>query len=247
MTLTRRIRVDFQYLGANYAGWQWQDNALSIQQVAEEALSKIVNHTVRFTASGRTDAGVHAIRQPAHVEVETRMDDNSIMRAMNALLPPDIAVTSVETVPGGWHARFSAKEKTYRYDILNTKVRSVFLHGRAWLVHSPLDIEAMRRGAECLVGEHDFSSFRSSGCSAKSPVRTVFKVQLTRDSDLISFTVTANGFLKQMVRNIVGTLVEAGRGKISPERVKQMLEARDRTAAGPCAPPEGLYLVDVVY
>lgn len=250
MTLSnekRRIRLDFEYLGSNYAGWQWQDNARSIQQAIEKALERLVNHPVRLTASGRTDAGVHAEFQPAHADISTKMTDEQVMLGLNAILPKDIAVKRAITVPDSWHARFSAVEKTYRYTILNRRAPSVFLHGRVWLVHSPLDVEAMRRGAECLLGEHDFSSFRAAGCAAKHPVRTLKRIEIAKEGEIINFTLTSEGFLKQMVRNIVGTLVEVGRGRMAPENVAEILKECDRTKAGPCAPPEGLTLVDVKY
>ncbi|VAX20604.1 tRNA pseudouridine(38-40) synthase [hydrothermal vent metagenome] len=243
----RRIRMILEYMGTRYAGWQWQDNAVTIQQVVEEALGKITSLKSRITASGRTDAGVHALNQPAHADVETRMSDEEIMKAMNAVLPDDISVKEIKTVPEDWSARFSAKEKTYRYTILNRVRPSVFEHGRVWHIKKTLEIDAMRKAASLLVGEHDFTSFRSSGCAAKNPVRRLTTLDIDRDDDTIRLTFTANGFLKQMVRNIVGTLVEAGRGKIAPDDVSTILGKRDRTEAGPCAPPYGLCLVDVVY
>jgi tRNA pseudouridine38-40 synthase len=244
---TRRIRLDFEYLGSNYAGWQWQDNALSIQQVAEKALEKIAGHHARINASGRTDAGVHAENQPAHADVATKMSDETIMRGVNSILPKDIVVTALTTVDPSWHSRFDAVEKTYRYTILNRRTPSVFLHGRVWLVYSPLDMDAMRKAAEALLGEHDFSSFRAARCAAKNPVRTLTELTIVRDGDIVIFTLTSSGFLKQMVRNIVGTLAEVGRGRMEPDAVAQILAVRDRTKAGPCAPPEGLTLVRVRY
>lgn len=244
---TRRIRLDFEYLGTKYAGWQWQDNAVSIQQVAEKALEKIVGHHARITASGRTDAGVHAENQPAHADVSTRMSDEQIMLGLNALLPKDIAVTAVTTVAPAWRARFDAVEKIYRYTILNRRTPSVFLHGRVWLVHTPLDVDAMRGAAEALAGEHDFSSFRSAGCAAKDPVRVLKPLEIAREGDIVTLTLASSGFLKQMVRNIVGTLVEVGRGRMAPGAVADILAVRDRAKAGPCAPPEGLTLVKVRY
>jgi tRNA pseudouridine38-40 synthase len=243
----RRIRLDFEYLGSNYAGWQWQDNALSIQQVAEEALATIVGHHARINASGRTDAGVHAENQPAHADVATKLSDETIMRGVNSILPKDIVVTAVTTVDANWHSRFDAVEKTYRYTILNRRAPSAFLHGRVWLIYNPLDLEDMRKAAVCLTGEHDFSSFRAARCAAKDPVRTLQPVEIARDGDIVTFTLTASGFLKQMVRNIVGTLVEVGRGRMAPDTVAQILAVRDRTKAGSCAPAEGLTLVKVRY
>lgn len=243
----RRIRLNLEYLGTRYAGWQWQDNAVSIQQVVEEALGKITSLKSRVTASGRTDAGVHALNQPAHADVETKMSDSQIVKGMNALLPSDVVVKEVVTVPDDWSARFSAKEKTYRYTILNRERPSVFDQGRVWHIKKALDINTMRKAASSLVGEHDFTSFRSSGCAAKNPVRAIARLDIDQDDDTIELTFTANGFLKQMVRNIVGTLVETGRGKIAPDEILKILEERDRAKAGPCAPPQGLCLVDVLY
>lgn len=247
MTDKRRVRLDLEYLGAGYVGFQLQPNGLSIQEVVEKSLAKLVNHDVRVTASGRTDAGVHARLQPIHADVATRMTDEELMRGMNALLPEDIAVRDAKTVPPGWSARFSAKKKTYEYIILNCPCRSVFDHGRVWHIQKPLDIEAMREAARALAGEHDFSSFRSAGCAAKNTIRRLAVLEIEKEGDTLRLIFTADGFLKQMVRNIVGSLVEVGRGKQPPSWVGEVLETKDRTKAGPCAPPEGLYLVDVVY
>ena len=260
---SRRVRIDLEYLGGRYAGWQWQDNALSIQQVVEEALAAMVRHPVRVTASGRTDAGVHALLQPTHVDLATNMEDVHILRGLNSLLPEDIAVRAVATVDGRWNARKSAVRKTYRYMIHNSRIPSVFLHGRVWRIPHPLDIPAMQTAAAMLVGERDFASFRASGCSSKSPVRNLMALDVATGSieefvpgfsstgegeeELVIMTFTGSGFLKQMVRNMVGTLVEVGRGKMAPEQVGAILEAKDRRAAGPCAPPQGLCLIDVIY
>ena len=247
MTGKRRVRIDLEYLGANYVGWQVQPDGVSVQAVVERALSTLVNYPARVTASGRTDAGVHALLQPTNADVATRLSDADILRGMNALLPDDIAVKRVVTVSPGWHARYSAKEKTYVYTILNRPCPSAFLSGRVWHIRTPLDVEAMRAAASELVGEHDFSSFRSSGCSARSAVRRLERLEIEKENDTLRLTLTANGFLKQMVRNIVGALVEVGRGKEEPSWTGRVLRERDRTKAGPCAPPYGLCLVDVVY
>jgi tRNA pseudouridine38-40 synthase len=243
----RRIRMTLEYLGTNYAGWQWQNNVVTVQQVVEEALQKITSLQSRVTASGRTDAGVHALNQPAHADVETAMGDDEIMRAMNALLPDDVSVKEVTTVADDWSARFSAKDKTYRYIILNRERHSVFDHGSVWHIKNRLNIDAMRQAAGTFIGEHDFTSFRSAGCAAKNPVRSITKLDIEQDDDTILLTFTSNGFLKQMVRNIVGTLVEVGRGKIAPGDIAKILDKHDRTEAGVCAPPQGLCLMNVVY
>ncbi len=247
MTEKRRIKMVFEYLGGNYVGWQVQPNGISVQEVVEKALATIVNHSGRVTASGRTDAGVHAICQPAHADVETNAGDGEILHGMNALLPNDIVAREVVTVSDEWHARYSAKEKTYRYTIFNAPLRSAFNFGRVWHVKTPLDADAMREAARCFIGEHDFTSFRSAGCAAKHAVRQITRLEIVKEGDNLNVYITANGFLKQMVRNIVGTLVEVGRGKEPVAFVKEAMEAKDRKKAGPCAPPEGLCLVDVKY
>jgi len=262
MAEKRRIRIDFQYIGSAYAGWQWQDNALAIQQVAEAALEKLVNHKARLNASGRTDSGVHALCQPAHADVSTRMDDLQILRGLNAVLPKDVCALDVRTVPDGWDAREHAKRKTYQYTILNRETPSVFMLGRAWHIHSPLDLEAMRSAATHLLGEKDFSSFRSSGHGGESPIRNVLDIRMWRqmaadeaagavssppEGSIIQISFVSTGFLKQMVRNMVGTLVDVGRGKAAPDAIPAILAARDRTSAGVCAPAEGLYLMRVEY
>ena len=248
MTQKRRIRIDLEYMGANYAGWQVQPGQSTTQQKVEEALLKLVNHNARVTASGRTDAGVHALIQPCHADVVTRMKDEEIEKGLNALLPHDIAALKVITVESGWHARSSAKQKTYRYTILNSRRKSVFDHGRVWRIADRLDIEVMNDAAQNLVGEHDFSSFQGAGCaSVDKPVRRLLALKVTRDGKKVFITVTGSGFLKQMVRNIAGSLVEIGRGKEKPEWIIEVLQAKKRTSAGPCAPPEGLCLVDVRY
>ncbi len=241
------MRIDLEYIGTRYAGLQWQENALTIQQVVEGALDKLTSEHSRLTAAGRTDAGVHALYQPTHADVTTSMSDEELARGLNSILPNDIVVTNVTTVADDWSARFSAKEKTYHYTILNRERPSAFDHGRVWHIRKPLDIEAMRSAGKLLVGEHDFASFRSSGCKRKSTVRNLDRLTIERDADYILFVFTARSFLKQMVRNIVGTLLEVGLGKIAPEDIVTILEACDRTKAGPCAPPDGLCLMSVDY
>lgn len=243
----RRIKVVFEYFGGRYVGWQVQPNGVSVQVVVEKALSTIVNRAVRVTASGRTDAGVHAFCQPTHADVETNATDAEIKHGLNALLPNDIVAKEVVTVADGWHARYDTKEKTYCYTILNRVTPSVFDYGRVWHLKAPLDIAAMRSGALCLVGEHDFTSFRSAGCSAKHANRQITRLEIVKEGDNLYVYITANGFLKQMVRNVVGTLVEVGRNREPVAFVKDALDAKDRTKAGPCAPPEGLCLMEVKY
>jgi len=243
----RRVLFIFEYMGTRYAGWQRQPNALAIQQVIEEALEKITGAPATLTASGRTDAGVHALALPAHADLATRIADADLVRALNALLPDDIVATEAHTVPADFHARYSALDKTYRYVILNRAIPSAFDHGRVWHFRAPLDVEAMRAAALRLTGERDFSSFRSAGCASKQPVRHLSRLTVERHGDFIVLTFTGSGFLKQMARNITGTLVEVGRGALKPDDMDRILAARDRSAAGPCAPAEGLTLINVRY
>ncbi len=244
---TRRIKMILEYMGTGYAGWQYQINALSIQEVVETAFGKMLAMESRVTASGRTDAGVHALYQPASVDVNTKMSDASILKGLNSLLPKDIVAKELATAPPGWRVIRDAKEKTYRYTILNSPIRSALEYGRVWWIINPLDVKAMREGAKAMMGERDFTSFRSASCTAGSPVRNLKRLEINAEGAKLHLEFTAGGFLKQMVRNLVGTLVFVGRGKLAPDDVKTILEARDRQKAGPCAPPEGLCLIDVVY
>lgn len=244
---TRRIKMILEYAGGNYAGWQFQINALSIQEVVETALGKMLAMESRVMASGRTDAGVHALYQPASVDVRTKMSDAEILKGLNSLLPKDIVAKELETAPPGFSVIRDAKEKTYRYTILNSPIRSALEHGRVWWIINRLNVEAMREGAKALLGEHDFTSFRSASCTAGNPVRNLKGLKIKAEGDKLHLEFTSSGFLKQMVRNLVGTLVFVGDGKLRPDDVKKILEAKDRQKAGPCAPPEGLCLVDVVY
>lgn len=243
----RRVLFIFEYLGTRYAGWQRQPNAVAIQQVIEEALEKITQTPATLIASGRTDAGVHALALPAHADLATRITDAGLVRALNALLPHDIVAKEARTVPNDFHARYSALDKTYRYVILNRVLPSAFDHGRVWHFRSPLGVDAMRAAAARLTGERDFSSFRSAGCASKHPVRDLKRLTVEKQGDFAVLTFTGSGFLKQMARNITGTLVEVGRGAMNPDDMDRILAARDRTAAGPCAPAEGLTLVEVTY
>lgn len=240
-----RILLTLAYDGAAYSGWQAQPDAPSIQRAIEGVLEKIEGAPVTLTAAGRTDAGVHALGQLAHFDTVRGHDADTWLRALNAQLPRDIAVLAAEAVADGFHARHSTGGKHYRYRILNRPVRCPFRRGVCWFVPVPLDVDAMRAGTAHLLGEHDFSSFRASGCGAAHPVRTITTLDITRADDEIRFDVHGPAFLKQMVRNIVGTLMEVGRGHRPPEWVGEVLAARDRTAAGETAPAWGLVLMSV--
>ncbi|MFQ5507815.1 MAG: tRNA pseudouridine(38-40) synthase TruA [Leptospirillia bacterium] len=242
-----RIRLTIQYDGAAYAGWQVQPDAVTVQGTLEQAAAAIEGEPVTVTGSGRTDAGVHALGQVAHFDTGKAHDSDTWLRALNANLPPDIAVFRAESVPDDFHARHSAIGKTYRYRILNRPTRCPFRRGHTWFYSTPLDVEAMAEAAALLVGEFDCSSFRASGCGARHPVRRIDAVRVWSENDEVVFEMDGKSFLKQMVRNIVGTLVKVGSGAREPEWVSEVIEARDRSAAGETAPAAGLTMVEVRY
>jgi tRNA pseudouridine38-40 synthase len=243
-----RWKLTIEHDGRPYVGWQRQAEGASVQQEIEEAILKFSGETVRLHAAGRTDAGVHALGQVAHFDLERPSDSHTVREALNAhLRPQPIAIISAEPVDDRFHARMSARRRRYRYIILNRPARPALDIGRAWHLSYKLDLPAMREGAAHLIGNHDFSTFRASECQAKSPVKTLDQLDIVEDGAYLNFEVSARSFLHHQVRNMVGTLALVGRGKWTPNRVAQALAARDRTAGGPTAPPDGLYLVGVDY
>ena len=241
------IKLTLEYDGTHYHGWQMQPNGPTIQSLLEEAVSTFFGVPTRVTGSGRTDAGVHALGQVANFFCHREPDLHRLQRGLNALTPEDISVKDAKIVPDCFDARRDGRSRTYEYRILNRPSPSPFHLRYAWHLYDPLDVERMRRAIRCLEGEHDFSSFRASGCDAPHPVRTVYCTSLEQSGELLVFTIEATAFLRHMARNIVGTLVEVGRGLRAPEAFPALLEARDRTKAGPTAPPQGLFLVEVKY
>ncbi len=244
-------KLTLAYFGEKYVGWQAQPNGLAVQEVLEKAWANVTQERVRITASGRTDAGVHALAQVCSVQTETLLEPKILRRALNANMPEDIEVLSIESAREGFHAIREALQKTYRYQINWGKPRDVFQIGRSWYIPQPLNVEAMVEAASLLVGEHDFKSYSATNASAKTSIRNVMEIRVT-PSELgrfsnISIEVTANGFLYNMVRTIVGTLVEVGYGYQSPDWVQWVLAKRDRQHAGMTAPAWGLYLIDVRY
>jgi tRNA pseudouridine38-40 synthase len=218
-----------------------------VQDALDSALTAIAATPVHTTAAGRTDRGVHARLQVVHFDTDAQRPPSAWVRGVNALLPDAVAVLWSHEVPDDFHARFSARARTYRYQLLNRPVRAALeAHYLGWL-HQPLDVEKMRAAAALLVGEHDFSAFRSSECQAKSPVRTVHDLRIEARDERIDFIVRANAFLHHMVRNLVGTLVYVGKGKHPPEWVRELLDSRDRAQAAPTFGPEGLYLERIEY
>jgi tRNA pseudouridine38-40 synthase len=244
----RTIKLLIEYDGTNYQGWQVQPQGPTIQGMIEEKLALLTGEIIHLIGSGRTDAGVHAFGQVAHFKTKSQMEVHSIQRALNSLLPPDIVIQRAEEVEEDFHARKQSKSKVYEYRILNRNIRSPFHRGYAWHISQELDFEEMKNATQRLVGEHDFSSFRSVGSPTRTAIRKVIRAEWKRGRDgIILFEIEANGFLKQMVRAIVGTLVEVGQGKISSEEFQRILDSKDRKRAGPTAPAHGLVLKEVKY
>jgi tRNA pseudouridine38-40 synthase len=241
------IKLTVEYDGTRYCGWQIQPNGESIQAVLERAVATFFGAPARITGSGRTDAGVHALGQVANFFTDKKSDRHRILRGLNALTPPDIAIKDVAFVADSFDARRDGWSRVYEYHVLNRPTPSPFHLNRAWHVHGALDSQAMRAAISCLPGEHDFTSFRAAGCEAGHPVRKVYATSLERRGEVLIYNIEATAFLRHMVRNIVGTLVEVGRGLRTAQEFADLLEARDRTRAGPTAPPHGLYLVEVKY
>jgi tRNA pseudouridine38-40 synthase len=246
----RTIKLTLAYDGTGYAGWQSQPDRRTLQDTLEQALARIVGHGLRVAASGRTDAGVHALGQVVSFETESALSTDVLARALAAELPRDMAIVSAEEAPAGFHARRDAQSKRYRYVIRDGRVPSVFERNYAWQVWRPLDDGAIVRSASALVGTHDFSSFETTGSPRASSVRTVSALDVQRDAadaDRLLIEVEANGFLYNMVRSMVGTLVEVGWHARDESWPAEVLAARDRSAAGRTAPAQGLFLLWVKY
>jgi tRNA pseudouridine38-40 synthase len=246
----KRIALGVQYDGAPWHGWQTQPDGNTVQDRLETALRRFTQTDIATVCAGRTDTGVHALEQVVHFDTALERDLASWVRGVNAFLPPSIAVRwATETAGGdeGFHARFSATARTYRYLLYNNPVRSPLWLGKAGWAFRPLELERMRSAAACLVGTHDFSAFRSAECQAKSPERSMHGLDIERRGDLVVFTLRANAFLHHMVRNLVGSLVAVGSGVHPPEWMRQVLESRDRARAAPTFMPDGLYLVKIEY
>ena len=243
----RSIKLIIEYDGTGYHGWQVQPNVRTIQGVMEGKLAQITGERVRLTASSRTDAGVHALGQVANFKTHSSLDARSFLKALNSLLPEDIRIKEVEEIDESFHARFSAVGKIYEYRIFNGELTSPFCRHFSWFVPGKLDLTRMREAAMKLVGRHDFSSFCSSGSNHVTPIREIYGIKVERRGELIVIRIGANAFLKQMVRNIVGTLVDVGKRKLTPFQFGHILEARDRQKAGMAAPARGLFLVRVNY
>lgn len=242
-----RIAAILEYDGAGFSGWQRQSQRRSVQQCVEEALSRVADEPIQITVAGRTDAGVHASAQVIHFDTKAVRSDYSWVRGANSQLPGDVAVLWAGRVDAGFHARFSATGRHYRYVILNRAVRPTYQARRVTHEYRPLDVERMHAAAGYLIGTHDFSSFRAIQCQARSPVRELRALAVERQDELVVLRVYANAFLQHMVRNIAGVLMAIGSGEREPQWTRQVLEARDRTQGGVTAPPDGLYLTAVEY
>ncbi len=234
----RNIKLLIEYDGTNYHGWQVQPNALTIQEVMEEKIKVMTQQRVRLIASGRTDAGVHALGQVANFKTTSSIPVDGFQRGLNSLLPPDIIVKSAEEVEARFHAQYGAKRKTYRYVILNREVPSALYRNYSWHLPLALDVQAMQKASSLLLGRKN----------TEDPVREVYRAEWSaEEKNFLHFTIEADGFLKHMVRNIVGTLAEVGRGKLPVRDFERILGARDRRQAGITAPAQGLFLVEVKY
>jgi tRNA pseudouridine38-40 synthase len=247
MRRMRNVRLQITYDGSRFHGWQRQAGCYSVQEALEDAYRSLSGDSLTVHGAGRTDAGVHALRQVAHAHVETRLTDDRLRHALNAHLVEGVAVRRVETCRDDFHARFDARGKRYMYLVATSRFRPPFGEKLFHWIEQPLDLAAMRRAADALVGEHDFSAFASSGSPRPDNVRHVRSLHFIARRERFAFVVEGNGFLYNMVRAIAGTLLQVGCGKLAPEAVSEILASRERENAGPTAPPEGLYLVSVLY
>ena len=243
-----RWRLTIEYDGGPFMGWQRQDHGPSVQQTLEEALERMTGERANFTAAGRTDAGVHALAMPAHVDVSKPLTPHRLREGLNALVRPQpVSVLDVEEVADDWHARFSCVGRRYLYRILNRRAPPALDRGRVWHVAVPLDVESMKEGAAMLVGRHDFTTFRSVHCQSDSPVKTLDRLEVRREGDEILIEAAARSFLHHQVRSMVGCLGLVGRGQWSPGDMRKALEARARAELGLNAPPHGLYFIEGLY
>jgi len=242
-----RFAAGIEYDGRAYSGWQFQPGLQTVQDVVQRALSRVADAPVECVCAGRTDAGVHASAQVVHFDTTAERSERGWRLGTNSYLPTDVSVAWVREVPGHFHARYSAVARSYRYLIFNRDSRSALAAGRATWERRPLDAARMHAAAQVLVGEHDFSAFRAIECQAKSPLRRIERLDVTRDAEWVWLSITANAFLHHMVRNVAGLLMSVGHGESPPERVATVLASRDRKCNAATAPPDGLFLVAVRY
>ncbi|MGB9698803.1 MAG: tRNA pseudouridine(38-40) synthase TruA [Thermodesulfobacteriota bacterium] len=244
----RQIKLIIEYDGTNYHGWQMQPHVPTIQEEISKKISQMTGEQVTLLGAGRTDAGVHAWGQVACFKTNSQIPLEGFYRGLNSLLPPDIVIKAVEEVAENFHPQFSSRSKIYQYVILNQKFPSAIHRHFSWHIPFPLDVPTMQKAADCLIGRKDFSAFQAADDEPSHPVREILRAQWSvRAEVFLDFFIEADGFLKHMVRNIVGTLVDVGRGKISVADFQKIIEAKDRRRAGMTAPPQGLFLVAIKY
>lgn len=247
MPIMRNLKIILAYDGADFHGWQIQPGLRTVQETVENTLEKILGHAVRVTAAGRTDAGVHAMGQVVNFITSSAIPEKGLLSAMNSVLPSDIKAVGVKEVDPAFHSRYMARSKSYAYVIETAEIFSPFLSRYALHLPGRLDIEAMNLSAKKIEGDHDFSSFMAAGSTVKTTRRRILKAEVFPRSSHVYFFIQGSGFLRHMVRNIVGTLILVGQGKMGPDEFAQVIACRDRALAGPTAPPQGLYLVGVEY
>ncbi len=243
----KRVKLVVAYDGTNYHGWQVQDNGITIEEVLNRTISELVQEDIKVIGASRTDAGVHACGNVAVFDTESRIPGDKFSFALNQRLPEDIRIQESCEVDADFHPRYADTVKTYEYNILNRRFELPSKRLYAAFCYYPMDIERMNQAAAYLVGEHDFKSFCSAGAQVQTTVRTIYAVNVTKEDDMVHIRITGNGFLYNMVRIIAGTLMQVGTGLMEPERVKEILEARDRSKAGPTAVAKGLALVEIRY
>jgi tRNA pseudouridine38-40 synthase len=243
----KRVKLVVAYDGTNYHGWQVQDNGITIEEVLNRTISELVQEDIKVIGASRTDAGVHACGNVAVFDTESRIPGDKFSFALNQRLPEDIRIQESCEVDADFHPRYADTVKTYEYNILNRRFELPSKRLYAAFCYYPMDIERMNQAAAYLVGEHDFKSFCSAGAQVQTTVRTIYAVNVTKDADMVHIRITGNGFLYNMVRIIAGTLMQVGTGLMGPEQVKEILEARDRSKAGPTAVAKGLTLVEIRY
>ena len=243
----RTIKLTVEYDGSKYHGWQYQDNAVSVQEVLSKAISKLTGENIMPEGAGRTDAGVHAYGQVASFRTNSTIPTEKFTPALNSFLPEDISITSSQCVEDGFHARFSACGKHYRYMILNKTQRSALWNKRAWHVRENLDINAMQEAADYFVGHHSFKAFCAAGHNVKTYDRTIFNSEWHKEGDALIFDTRGDGYLYNMVLIMVGTMVDIGRNRLNPSVIRSAIDSGERNSLGITAPPFGLYLVEVYY
>jgi tRNA pseudouridine38-40 synthase len=243
----KNIKLIIEYNGTNYSGWQSQKNRTTIQNIIESCLSSLTKESIKIYGSGRTDSGVHAYGQVASFKSSSKIPPDKYSYALNQKLPDDIVIVKSELVPDDFHARYSAIKKEYIYKIYNSVFPSAIHRNHIYRIRQQLDIDRMRNACRHFYGKHDFSSFMSTGSDVINTEREIFKSEIIKKDDIITYNIIGNGFLYNMVRIIVGTLIEAGTGKIKPDKIQEILKSKDRSQSGKTAPPHGLYLNKVYY